>query len=225
MGVVEEAIADGVGDGGVAEVVVPLRNGDLAGEDRGTVAVAILDDLEQIPALEVADRRDPPVIEDEHVDAGKAGEEPRVGAIGAGERQLVEQARDAAVQGPLALATGLLCERAREVRLPDPGGSGDDDVVVLLDPGAGGELAHHGAIELPAGRVVEILDAGVREPQLRLVQRAAEALVLAVDPLGIHQQREPFVKAEAAAVPGLRCCSVHPARKAPAPASAFRRGA
>ena len=45
----EQAIADRVGDGGVAEVVVPLRNGDLAGEDRGSVAVAVLDDLEQIP--------------------------------------------------------------------------------------------------------------------------------------------------------------------------------
>jgi hypothetical protein len=34
VGVVEQAIADGVGDCGIAEMVVPLRNGDLAGEDR-----------------------------------------------------------------------------------------------------------------------------------------------------------------------------------------------
>ena len=48
MGVVEQAITDGVGDGGVAEMVVPLCDGDLAGEERGSVAVAVLDDLEQI---------------------------------------------------------------------------------------------------------------------------------------------------------------------------------
>ena len=66
---------------------------------------------------------------------------------------------------------------------------------------------------LPAGRVVEILDAGVREPQLRLAQRAAEALVLAVEPLGVDEQRQALVKAETVAVraslllgPGRRQC-------------------
>ena len=46
-----------------------------------------------------------------------------------------------AVQGSVALATGLLRERTREVRLPDARRSGDDDVVVLIDPGAGGKRA------------------------------------------------------------------------------------
>ena len=121
----EQAIADGVGDGRIAEMVVPLRDGDLAGEERGSVAVAVLDDLEEIPALEVADWRHPPVVEDEHVDAGKAREQPRIGAIGTSKRQLVEEARDAAVQGSVALATGLLRERRREIGLADAGGSGD----------------------------------------------------------------------------------------------------
>ncbi len=159
----EQAIADGVGDGGVAEVVMPVPDGDLAGEDRGPVAVAVVDDLEQIAALEVGQGRESPVVEDEHVGAGQAGEQSRVGPIGAGECELVEQARDAAVEGPVALATGLLRERAGKVGLPDTGGPGDDHVVMLLDPGAGRELAHEGAVQLTAGRVVDVLDTGVAE--------------------------------------------------------------
>ena len=44
---VEQAIADRVGDGRVAEVVMPASDGELAGEGRRAVAVAILDDLKQ----------------------------------------------------------------------------------------------------------------------------------------------------------------------------------
>ncbi len=46
--VVEQAIANGVDDGRGAEVVMPASDRDLAGEERGPVAVAVLDDLEQI---------------------------------------------------------------------------------------------------------------------------------------------------------------------------------
>jgi hypothetical protein len=45
VGVVEEAIADGIGQHRVAEVVVPLGRRQLAGDDRRARAVAILEDL------------------------------------------------------------------------------------------------------------------------------------------------------------------------------------
>jgi hypothetical protein len=67
VSVVEQPIAKGVGDGGIAEVVVPLRDGDLADDDRGAMAMAVFDDLEQIPALAVGERSEPPVVEDEDV--------------------------------------------------------------------------------------------------------------------------------------------------------------
>ena len=55
MCVVKESVADGICDGGVADVIVPLSHWDLAGKDRGLVPVAILDDLEEISALGFAD--------------------------------------------------------------------------------------------------------------------------------------------------------------------------
>ena len=49
---------------------------------------------------------------------------------------------------------------------------------MFLDPAAGGELADAGFVELAAGRVVDRLEAGVGEFELRLLERAGEALVL-----------------------------------------------
>ena len=51
MGVVDDAVEDGVGDCGLADDVVPSIDRDLAGDEGGAAAVALLDDLEQIAAL------------------------------------------------------------------------------------------------------------------------------------------------------------------------------
>ena len=48
MRVVQEAIADGIGQGRLPEVVMPLGRRELTGDDRGARAVAILEDLEEI---------------------------------------------------------------------------------------------------------------------------------------------------------------------------------
>ena len=55
----EDPVADGIRQGRVGEVVVPLGRRDLTGDDGGTVAVAVFEDLEQVPALLVRDRREP----------------------------------------------------------------------------------------------------------------------------------------------------------------------
>ena len=45
MGVVNEAVKDGVGIGRVADKGMPFVDGDLAGEDRRAATVTFLDDL------------------------------------------------------------------------------------------------------------------------------------------------------------------------------------
>ena len=102
----------------VGEVVVPLRRRELAGDDRGAGAGAIFEEFEEVAAILIAERAEAPVVEDEDVGAGEAGEEADVAAVGVGEREFLEEARDAAVEGAVALAARLLRERAGQVRLP-----------------------------------------------------------------------------------------------------------
>src|SRR5207247_2331215 len=70
--------------------------------------------------------------------------------------------RGAAVARAIALAAGLVRQRAGQKTFPDAGRPDEDHVVVLLDPATGGELADHGFVELAAGRVVDRFDARLR---------------------------------------------------------------
>ena len=139
--IVDQAVEDGVGDRRVAQIGVPLLARQLAGDDRRARRVAVLDDFEQIVALDVGESGQAPVVEDEDVDAGEPREQRRVGAVGAREREFLKEARQAPVDGAVALATRLLAERAGQVGLADAGRAGDQDVAVLDDPATGGELA------------------------------------------------------------------------------------
>ena len=51
VGVVDQAIEDGVGDGGIADDLVPVLDRQLAGHDGGAAAVPILHDLQEVAAL------------------------------------------------------------------------------------------------------------------------------------------------------------------------------
>jgi len=117
MGVVEQSIADRVRDRRVAEIVVVAVGVELAGEDRGAVAVAVLYDLEQVTSLLGGERCKRPVIDHQHVGASEAGEKTRVCAVGPRQRQLLVEPGRSPVDRAVALSTCLLRECARDVRL------------------------------------------------------------------------------------------------------------
>ncbi len=48
MSVVNEAIQDGVTEGGITDDVVPMFNGDLAGDDGGGTTVAVVQYLQKV---------------------------------------------------------------------------------------------------------------------------------------------------------------------------------
>ena len=64
-----------------------------------------------------------PVVEDEDIDAGEPDEQSCVGAVGAGERELVEEPRGAAVDRPVTPTQGVL--GAGDEGLAHAGGPGD----------------------------------------------------------------------------------------------------
>jgi hypothetical protein len=196
VSVVQEAVTDRVGQGGVGEVVVPLGGRELAGDDGGAGAVAVLEDLEEIAALRVLHGGEPPVVDHEDVEAGERAEQADVGAIGTGQGELVEEAGGPAVAGARALAARLMRQGAGEEALADAGGADQDHVVVLGDPAAGGELADDGLVELAPGRVVDGLDARLRELELGLLQGPYEARVLPGAPLGLDEEAEALVEGE-----------------------------
>ena len=66
-----DAIEDGVGQGGIADDLVPAVDRHLAGDDDGAGVIAVLDDLQQVAALLGVQRLRAPIVEDQQIDAGE----------------------------------------------------------------------------------------------------------------------------------------------------------
>ena len=90
MGVVDDAIQDGVGVGGLADEVMPCLHRRLAGDDGGAAAVALLDDLEEVLARWSVERPKAEVVQNEDIDPRQRFEKPGVAAVAAGKRQIAD---------------------------------------------------------------------------------------------------------------------------------------
>ncbi|MFO0738198.1 MAG: hypothetical protein U0270_20065 [Labilithrix sp.] len=171
----DDAIADGVGDGRVGEEVVPAIVFELARDDRRAKVVAVFEDLEQVAPRLFGQRSDREVVEDEDIDLGNAREETGVRSVGASEAELVEEPGDASVEYTESLAAGLMRERAREVALPGARRAGDDDGLVLDDPSACRQPSNDRLVELSLAREVDAFDARLADAKLRVAEILREA--------------------------------------------------
>jgi hypothetical protein len=93
VGVVDEAVEDGIGDSGLAERAVPVADRELAGDDGGAELVAVLDDLEQIGGLFGCERSQRQVVDDENRDLGPGGHQSWQAPVAPRQAKVLEHAR------------------------------------------------------------------------------------------------------------------------------------
>src|SRR5262249_32728476 len=108
---------------------MPLGGRQLTCDDGGASAIAILEDLEEVPPFLILERGEAPIVEDEDVGARELSEHAEVGAVGAGQREVVKEPGDAAVGGAIALTAGLMGQRTGDEGLPHPRGADQDYVL------------------------------------------------------------------------------------------------
>lgn len=65
VGVVYDPVENGVGDCGLADHVVPARDGQLRGDDCGSPLITFLEEFEQVEALLVREPVGAPIVENE----------------------------------------------------------------------------------------------------------------------------------------------------------------
>jgi hypothetical protein len=118
---VHQPVEDGIGDGGVAQHFVPAFDGELADDDGGGAAMAVLEDLEQIVPRLQAQRREAEVIEDEQPAFGQALEHAGMAAIAVGEGQLFEQPGAAVIDNAEVVAAGAVAEGTGDPTFADAG--------------------------------------------------------------------------------------------------------
>src|SRR6476469_5404011 len=96
--VVDEAVEHRVGNGGIADVSMPIVDWQLAGDDGGSAAVPTVDDFQQIASLLGGERCQSPVIENEHLHARQALEHAGIASITACEAKSFEHAWHALIE-------------------------------------------------------------------------------------------------------------------------------
>lgn len=177
---VEEPIAEGVGDGGFAHGGVPVFGGELTGDDGGGPAVAVLDDFKEVGALLIGEGGQEDVVDDQELGLGKLGEELKTGTVGAGLLELLEEPGGAEGKNGESLASGEVAEGAGEPGLADAGGAGEEDVATGGEPARVGELEEELFLETAGVFVIDVLEAGVGLSEPGVFEQAGEAAVVAV---------------------------------------------
>ena len=75
-----EAVQDGVAEGGISDNFVPMFDGDLAGNDGRGATVAIIEDLQKVAPFGRIKNRKAPVIEDQELNAADGLEQATIAA-------------------------------------------------------------------------------------------------------------------------------------------------
>lgn len=199
MRLVDEAIEDRVGQSGVADGFVPVVEGELAGEQGSSSAVAIFEHFEEVAALGVGEGSEAEVIEEEEFGAGEPVEQTRVGAVASRDGQVSEEAGETKVASREALPTGAVTESAGEKAFTGAGGAGDEHDLVSADPVAAGQAKQEGLVQAARRAEVGVLD-GSREAQLGELQVTGEAPVVTAGEFTFDEQCEAVVEAEGVSV-------------------------
>ena len=95
MGVVDQPIEDCVGEGRFVDDIVPCLDRKLAGDDRRSCAVSILDDFHEVAPLAGGEPVWPPIVQDQQVRLHELSEQPGKATIAMGEFEIGEEARQA----------------------------------------------------------------------------------------------------------------------------------
>jgi hypothetical protein len=159
MRIVDEAVQDGVGVSGVANDLMPGRQGELGGDDRRPAAVSLLENFEQIVTGAGVEGFEAEVVENEQIGAADGFDEARMAAVASGERQVLAELWPTMIEDGAIVATGFLADGAGQPALADAGRTDQGQIVVGVDPFGLGELLEQGAVETSGGAIVDIFDA------------------------------------------------------------------
>ena len=102
MGVVDQAIQDGIGQGGIPDLGVPFIHRELRGHEGGTEAVTIFEEFQEVPALFVGQGGYSPVIQGDQVGFGQGGQKLGITPIPFGDLEVLEETGETEIANRVA---------------------------------------------------------------------------------------------------------------------------
>jgi hypothetical protein len=193
--VVNEAVEDGVGQGGVSDGLMPMPDGKLAGDEGGLSSDPVLQDLEKVAALRLAEGSESEVAQGQQPGFLEPVHELGIGAVGPGEGEVLQEPGETEVATGETLPTGGLGESAGQEGLSGARGPADEGDMVVADPVATGQPKDVGAVEASRGAEVEFLDT-CRKPKLGLTEESGETAVLTDGGFPLQEKAEAVLEGE-----------------------------
>ena len=108
MGMMQQAVADGIRQGRFADRLVPRVDRELPRDQRRSALTPILDDLQEVTPLGVREGRQQLVVQGQQVDLREPRQQPTVGPIAAADGEVVQQPRRPKVDRGEAVSTRAL---------------------------------------------------------------------------------------------------------------------
>lgn len=121
VSIVNEAVQNCVTEGGIADDVMPVFHGNLAGDDGRCATMAIVEDLQEVAPFGRVENRQAPVVEQEELNAPQRLEQATIASITSSQRERLEEARDAMVEDRAIVTAGFVAEGAGQPTLAQAG--------------------------------------------------------------------------------------------------------
>jgi hypothetical protein len=86
-----QPVQDGISDGRISDVIMPVFHRELAGNEGRDIAVTVFDHFEKVSSFRIGQRGQAQIIQDEEMSFGESLHETAVTTIGPGERDLVKK--------------------------------------------------------------------------------------------------------------------------------------
>ena len=90
---VQQAVEDGIDDGGFTEIFVPVRHGQLTGDQGCPLADAIIDDFQQVTDIFSIHGDQTTIVEEQEIDLGESVQIAAEAPITVADAQIFQQAR------------------------------------------------------------------------------------------------------------------------------------
>ena len=148
FGAIQQAVKPGRGQERIQEQVGPLIGGAVAGEQDAAALVALVNHIIQVFGARRLDRFETEIIQDEQIGAQVVAQPALPGAICPATVEVLEHFLDAHEKHIKALAGGFLTKRLSQMGFTHPGRAADQQVAVLADVFAGGQLQDLLAVEV-----------------------------------------------------------------------------
>ena len=155
--------------------------------------MAIIKELQKVAPFGRIENREPPVVEDEELNATDGFEQAAIAAVASSEGERIEQARDAMILNRAIVAASFVAEGASNPAFAQPGCPCDEQVLIAVDPVTADQPGEDGAVDAAWRAQIDVFHACALAQRGEL-EAGRETFGVSFGGFAIDQQSDAFLE-------------------------------